>query len=532
MAETLAGKRPVDEKSYPYFPPAYAIPFLHIGTDKQLFLDNFILDHLEDVTRVFPTPERPEKPIIDVGNLPWEERAREVPNIMPSGIVHDPEDGKYKIWYILSLSGDPFSEGQVLCYAESTDCLHWEKPLSAAGVPFENHAETNIVWRDTAHVAVVLNHDRSDPERKFLMLYNPLAQAKQKGRRFISQVAASPDGWRWKVSSEDTLERHHHTPRVIWDDAIQQWIAYSQYSHHWNFLYRKRQIGRQESPDFIHWSPKEVVLSADWDPNLPPDLEYHDMSVRKIGGLYIGLATEFMAEPVWNVRTETNWRDIAHARQSLQVSRDGKRWVRVGGPGPWMDNRRPGSMDYGFANFTAPGQFICNGKTYIPYDAVADKQHWYGKNYKPPTPLVPEQTYEKGRMAWEHLGQVLGQYPRQNRSIGVLILREDGWAELKPAYEHGRVYTKQFVFEGNTLKVNADCYGGYLQVEILDPNFQPYPGFSAAECDPVYSDNRQQIWHTAHWQGNADVRNLWNKPCRLRFDLHQASLYAFQFEDQ
>ncbi|MBI3943959.1 MAG: hypothetical protein HY326_13155 [Chloroflexi bacterium] len=129
MAETLAGKRPVDERTYPYFPPEYAIPFLHIGTDKQLFLDNFILDHLEDVTRVFPAPQRPEKPIIGVGDLPWEEKAREVPNIMLSGIVHDPDDGKYKIWYILSLSGDPFSEGQVLCYAESTDCLHLEKPL-------------------------------------------------------------------------------------------------------------------------------------------------------------------------------------------------------------------------------------------------------------------------------------------------------------------------------------------------------------------------------------------------------------------
>ena len=44
----------------------------------------------------------------------------------------------------------------------------------------------------------------------------------------------------------------------------------------------------------MHWSPKEVVLSVDWEPNLPPHLEFHDMSVRKVGGQYIGVATEFM----------------------------------------------------------------------------------------------------------------------------------------------------------------------------------------------------------------------------------------------
>jgi hypothetical protein len=529
LSETAAGRRPVDESTYPYFPPDYEIPFLHIGTEKQLFLDNFILDDLEHVERRFPKPHRPEEPVLTVGDLPWEVHARDVSNLMPAAAIHDPDDGRFKLWYIQSLTGDPFSNGQILCYAESTDCLHWEKVTSEKCLPYADHAVTNIVHQDTAHVTVVLNPDRSDPERKFLMLNNPLAKARERGRRFLSSVAASPDGLQWQTISEDTSLRHHHESRIIWDEAIQKWVAYSQYSHHWNFLHRKRQIGRQESEDFIHWSPKEVVLSVDWDPSLPPHLEFHDMSVRKIGDLYIGIVAQFMAEPIWCVRDGTNWRDIAHNKLGLYVSRDGRRWQRVGDSEPWVDNRDPGSIDFGFLNFTIAGQLVHDGKTHILYDAVADKQHWYGEYYRPPCPIVPEMAYAEGKEAWEQLGRVLGTYPRWNRSIGVLILREDGWAELRPSYERGTVTTRQFVFEGHTLRLNADCYGGYIRVECLDPSFQPYPGFSAEACDPVYAGRPGEIWHTVRWQGNTSVQALWNKPVRLRFHLHQASLYAFQF---
>ena len=45
-----SGTRPVD-RDYPYIPPDYRVPFLHIGSERQLFLDNFILDHLDGVSR-------------------------------------------------------------------------------------------------------------------------------------------------------------------------------------------------------------------------------------------------------------------------------------------------------------------------------------------------------------------------------------------------------------------------------------------------------------------------------------------------
>lgn len=92
------------------------------------------------------------------------------------------------------------------------------------------------------------------------------------------------------------------------------------------------------------------------------------------------------------------------------------------------------------------------------------------------------------------------------------------------------MFTKQLVFEGDSLRINTDCQFGFVEVELLDPQFKPYEGFSAHLCDPVVGP-ADQIWHTVRWQGNSDVRVLWNKPVRIRFGLREARIYAFQFID-
>lgn len=92
IEDIMTGKRPIDIL-YPYIPPDYEIPFLHIGTEKQLFLDNFILEHMEGGERIFPKPDRPEEPIIRTKELPWELKS----GIFPAAAIQDPNDKKFKI---------------------------------------------------------------------------------------------------------------------------------------------------------------------------------------------------------------------------------------------------------------------------------------------------------------------------------------------------------------------------------------------------------------------------------------------------
>jgi len=521
----FSGSRPVD-RDYPYIPPDYKVHFPHIGTDRQLFLDNFILDHLNGVKRELSAPQKAPEPLLSFTDLPWE---RVQFNPGTAGVVHDPDDGLFKMWYWQGLANEPFNTSQVLCYAESKDALHWEKPLRDDCLPFQDHTATNIVHPDISQSGLALNHDRSDAERKYLLVnWPPKTAAKRPpGSPRLSSVDASPNGIHWHNISEESPLPHHHEQKIIWDESIQRYIGYTQYTHHQNSPYRTRQIGRQESADFINWSPKEFVLSADWDANLPPDLEMHDMSVRKVGELYIGITSEFMAEPFWQEREGHNWRDQAFSRLGLYTSRDGKRWQRVGGPEPWVDTGSPGDQDYGFACFTPAGELVHNGNLVIPYSANPQKQSWL--NQGSPTPSYPSEEFDRRRLAWQ-ARQALRPDPEPKRAVGGLILREDGWARLVPEYETGQVYTKQFVFEGDTLRVNADCSYGYLQVELLDPTLTPYEGFSAELCDPLIGE-RDQIWHTVRWQGKSDLRSLWNKPVRIRFTLREVSLYAFKFSE-
>ncbi|MDE0181709.1 MAG: hypothetical protein OXL39_10225 [Caldilineaceae bacterium] len=518
-----SGARPV-ERDYPYIPPDYRVPFLHIGTERQLFLDNFILDHLEGVRREVCVPAKTAEPLLAWSDLPWEQVQF---NPGTAGVVHDPDDRLFKMWYWQGLTGHAFNEGQVLCYAESRDALRWEKPLRDDCLPFEGHKATNIVHPDVSQSGLALNHDRSDPDRKYLLVNWPpkAARVRPPGSPRLSRVDASPDGIRWQTISEESAFPHHHEQKIFWDGSIRRWVGFSQYSHHQNFLYRKRQIGRQESADFINWSPKEVALSADWDANLPPDLEMHDMSARKVGGLYIGITSEFMAEPFWQERDGHNWRDQAFSRLGLYTSRDGRRWQRVGGPGPWVDTGDPGDQDYGFACFTPAGTLVHDGRMVIPYSANPQKQSWLHPG--PPTPLYPREEFARRQQEWRARAAIQGE-SGVRRAVNGLVLREDGWARLVPAYESGRVLTKQFVFEGDSLRVNADCRYGYVRVELLDPCFQPYDGFSAQQCDPLIGA-ADQIWHTVRWQGGGDLRTLWDRPVRIRFQVHEASLYSFQF---
>ena len=539
MDETWAGKRPVDPRTYPYFSPDYRLPFKHVGLQKQLFLDNYILDELIDAERTVVRPHKAETPLIQYEDLPWE---RYHFTCVPAAALYDPGDRLYKMWYKTLVSGNTnSSEGTevVLCYAESDDALHWRKPMRADCQPFEDVTKTNIVMRDFDNGTVVLNPDRSDPTRKFLAVYNPSMAATSRGERVMSRVAASPDGISWHVISDNTPFRHHHQMRVIWDEAYGKWVGYSQASHAFASNLHIRTIGRQESADFINWSPKQIILSSDWDPGVGPNVEFHTMSVRKEGGLYIGIVEEAHGEHQWLVnRNGSNQRDQFHTKAALYSSRDGHRFFRADGYRPWADNGPPGSQDYGYLCHTVAGQLLHKGQMVIPYSAFPYKQ----RDTRPAgvSKHAPLASAAASRRHIEELSRygigspmmdrVRPELPLQ-RGIGALVLREDGWAALRPKYEAGQVITKQFVFEGNALSVNADCAYGLIRVALLDSELKPYPGFSLEESIPLHAPSRQ-IWHQAMWKNRPDMRRLWNKPVRICFSLLESSLYGFQFQYQ
>jgi hypothetical protein len=227
----------------------------------------------------------------------------------------------------------------------------------------------------------------------------------------------------------------------------------------------------------------------------------------------------------------TIWRDQFHVNLALYVSRDGRRFTRAHGPQPWVDNGPPGSPDHGFVAGTAGAALCHEGRMVIPYAAIPTQQWALPREDWELVPESARKEQERAVAEAKRFGTYGEKAGRMERTTGGLILREDGWAALRPTAGHGSVLTKQFVFEGDQLHINADCNFGDVRVDLLDPLFHPYQGFSAEDCDPIHNEDRSAVWQTVKWKGQPDVRALWNKPVMARFHLREASLYAFRFVD-
>ncbi|PYV07894.1 MAG: hypothetical protein DMG07_27305, partial [Acidobacteria bacterium] len=141
---------------------------------------------------------------------------------------------------------------------------------------------------------------------------------------------------------------------------------------------------------------------------------------------------------------------------------------------------------------------------------------------------------------------------RLGYAIGLATLRLDGFVSLEGYEIGGTVTTRPLVFEGSRLIFNArapekpfsgmagadaqtgrasppvSSVGphGTLKIEIQDAAGAPLPGFTAADFDVFSGDRVHQV---ATWKGRADLGALGGKTVRLKFFLHNAALYSFQF---
>ena len=90
----------------------------------------------------------------------------------------------------------------------------------------------------------------------------------------------------------------------------------------------------------------------------------------------------------------------------------------------------------------------------------------------------------------------------------------------------GSLVTRPFKLAGTKLQLNVSATAGRIRVEVLDAQRNPLPGFSGSAAP----------WQTAvdslRWQPQwkTNLAPLRGKLVRLRFQLENASLYAFQIK--
>jgi hypothetical protein len=91
----------------------------------------------------------------------------------------------------------------------------------------------------------------------------------------------------------------------------------------------------------------------------------------------------------------------------------------------------------------------------------------------------------------------------------------------------GELVTRPLRFRGRKLALNfATGAAGSVRVELQDASGKALPGFALEDCPPHFGDT---VERGVIWKNGGDVSPLANQPVRLRFELKDADVYAFQF---
>ena len=448
-----------------------------------IFADDAMIAHTDNVWRSVHHPVKHRDNPLLVADRDWEGYVV----LQPGTVVYDEENERFQMWYNAQPSRDRPDAGHNLCYATSTDGLHWDKPELGL-VEFEGSTANNIQLQDVSWTHCVLKDDAdADGDRHYKLLYWP-----EDGSGIFA--AFSPDGVHWTLCDENPVVPRRATGdtcSVMRDPVSGQFWLY----HKARTPARPiRMISRMVSDDFVHWGPPYRVLAPDaFD---PPDTQFYGMSAFPYSGQYLGL--------LWVYHTYQGTLDV-----QVVSSRDGLSWDRTADRKLFMHlvptNEYHGGAFDSAQIYPSTVPVEKDGRLWLYYCGLK----------------VPHNTLAVD----------------QDGRIGLATFRLDGFCSLD-ATSPGCVVTRPFAWNGSQLRLNAATSGpnpdpaadgSGVRVQIEDEQGLPIAGFTTAECTPFCGDETDAL---IDWGGRSDLSELAGRAVQLRFELEATNLYSFRVCDQ
>lgn len=474
-----------------------------IGQQRQFFFDSSIIESLENTRhRLNPAVKLADNPVIK-RDRPWEG-----PDMRLAWVIYDHRLGKFRMRYsagvfrtdgrdekgeiIVKGEGDEEAAKRVVCEAFSDDGVHWEKP-NLGLVEFQGSTDNNILPESALYYYLFEDVRDPDPARRYKA---QVRTGSYDGDGMTFDMYFSPDAYTWTafagnpiIDTEGQHGRWGPTDFMGWDPIRQVYAAHMENNYHMHSPYRKhRLIGRSESPDMIHWSEPETIITL--DERDYPDTEFYHLPVTVHEGWYLGF--------LWHFST-TNTQHEPY----FVFSRDGIHYDRTFRE-PIIRRGDNGRFDHVSIYANRP---IIHGDEVLCY--------YTGTNWRSPEQLL-----------------VLGD--RAEAKIGLARLPLDGFVSLEGARgEFSVVTTRTFTFTGDELVLNMRAalqqWGAWpceVKVEILDGRHAPFDGFGFDEADVLTTTDVNQV---VTWGGRSDVSALAGRPVRLKIHFKNAKIYAFQF---
>ena len=437
-----------------------------IGSRRELFVDHYLIDRLEGAAELVLQRPQPQEVVLTT-DRPWEGNTSAYFTLFQDGDV-------YRMYY----RGSHFDETakkathpEVTCYAESRDGVRWTKP-DLALVEFDGSKHNNIVWDGVGSHCLAVFKD-SNPDSPDAARYKAMGRGHPTHPKGLYTLT-SRDGVHWNLTSESpviTEGAFDSQNLAFWDSNVGLYREY-----HRTFDNGVRHILTGTSTDFVNWT-QPTLLSF---PGKPVEHLYTNavLPYPRAPHLLLGFPTRYLPDEGQRVEP------------TFMSSRDGRSFHR------WTDAVIPES---------APKDRSGNRSNYMAWGLLK----------------LPHNDREYSVYATE------AYYTGPDSRLRRFTYRVDGFVAVHAATNSGSVLTKPLRFNGAQLSLNAKTVeGGAVRVELQDAGGTPIPGYTLSECDSFRGDEIDQV---VTWSGNADVGPLSGEVVRIRFELQNGDLYAFQF---
>lgn len=452
-------------------------PFAHTG-EAELFVDDLRLADTSGVVRVIHPASKRDKPVLEPEH-PWEKD-----RVYIYGTVHyEPQRGLFRMWY--NASG--------LCYAESDDGLHWDRP-NLGLYEYEGSTDNNIVIPDLANATAFVDEHADDPDQKYKALF---------GSRDGYKGAYSADGIHWSMyrDGKTLIPYGSELSCINRDPDSDLYLAYIRTGPPKldpRGIKAQRTCSLTTSRNFRSWTEPVVTIEPDEQDNRwvrGPDqgTEFYGWNGFRCGSQYLGFLTAFRITGL--IREHPPGQSAWDGPIDVQLihGRDGKTWERTVPRSSVMENG-PYDYDAGTILDIANNPIEVGDELWIYYTAINTT---HGGPRPPKRVTIALATWERDR----------------------LVSLRAGWAE-------GVVTTSHMLTDSGRLFVNADAAGGDLVVEVLDERGEPIPGFTAEDCRSITSDS---LDHAVIWAGGTQLS--FDHAFALRFRFHHTDLYSYRVGD-
>ncbi|MBM4036983.1 MAG: hypothetical protein FJ290_00590 [Planctomycetes bacterium] len=402
---------------------------IRLASGPHLFLDDYLIESSEGVTRKVNVPER--DPAIPSPLVTGKEDGCFQPYMT---VLRDAATGRFRIWYGCRREDRNMGASHV-GYLESPDGIRWLRPHRVLRDPAPIQFGASVIDEGPGYADL--------PKRFKLGWWHGGGLC----------AAASPDGLAWTPLAPGVVLPHNHDITGIARDPIRnRYFATASVYIGGPWKGRRRVTMQSTSQDLLTWTTPHHILVP--DPKLDEgETQFYAMDgYLARGSLLIGMVKVLRDDLKADTPPDPpDQYGIGYT--TLAWTRDGETWVRDRTPFFDRDPRK-GAWDHAHAWVDEQ----------LP---VGDQVYLYYGGYK--------------------RGHKVNRF--EERQIGLVRMRRDRYVAREAGDKPGRLVTPPLILDAEAITLNVAVEGGEARVEILDEAGKAIPGFATQDCSPIADDS-------------------------------------------